>query len=349
MRVDFTIRKFLIHFFSWFGLFTLFCAISAINSNYGILFWMDSTYYSYIISIPSAYLVVYYLFPHFLYRRQFFLFILLFIVVIIAAILGTRAIYFFIVLPLKWPDALEKTTFWSFSYLSVFSTEFVIIGLLAFIELTRKWMTEQKEKNRVEKEKLSDELKLIKSQLSPHFLFNTLNNIDSLIYQDQKKASGAVVKLSDLLRYVLYEASQEQVELKDELDFIANLLELQRLRIENNNDIVFTVKGNVENIKIAPMLLIPLIENMFKHGSQIGKSPLFVIDVKLSDNTFYFFCKNYLREDKNIDNRSGIGLKNVKKQLELLYKDKYSFEIVKTDKEFKIDLIIDLGQSKMIH
>lgn len=321
----------------------LFCVINSINSNYGLLFWMDNTYYSYIVSIPAAYLVVYYLFPGFLYKRKVFLFILLLVLTLIASVLLTRVIYFFIILSAKWPEALKNSTFWGFSYLNGFSAKFVIIGLLAFVELTRKWMAEQKEKNRLEKEKLSDELKLIKSQLSPHFLFNTLNNIDSLIYQDQKKASSAVVKLSDLLRYVLYDASQEQVKLKDEIDFISNLLDLQRLRIENKNDIVFTVNGIVNDIKIAPMLLIPLIENMFKHGSQIGTSPLFVIDIQISENRFHLFCKNYLREDKNIDNRSGIGLQNVRKQLELLYKDKYDFEINNTEKEFKVNLTIELG------
>jgi len=269
-------------------------------------------------------------------------FVLLLVVVFIASVLISRLNYYFIILPRKWPEALENTTFWGFSYLSGFSAQFVIIGLLAFVELTRKWMAEQKEKNQLEKEKLSDEIKLIKSQLSPHFLFNTLNNIDSLIYKDQKKASGAVVKLSKLLRYVLYETSQQHVKLNDELNFISNLLELQRLRIENSSDIVFDINGNADHKKIAPMLLIPLIENMFKHGSQIGKSPLFEINVKVSDNNFHFFCKNYIRSDKNIDNLSGIGLKNVRKQLELLYKNRYSFEIDKTENEFKIDLIIEL-------
>ena len=342
MKAGFSHKKILVHLFSWFGLYFLFCTINAINSDYGLLYFMDSTYYNYIVIIPSTYLVVYYLFPRFLYRKRILQFIVLLIAILIAAVLCNRLICFYVMLPLKWPELIEETTFWGFSFLSGFSANFVLIGLFAFVELSGKWMAEQKEKNRLEKEKLSDELKLIKSQLSPHFLFNTLNNIDSLIYQDQKKASGAVVKLSDLLRYVLYEASQEQVKLKDELDFIANLLELQRLRIENNDDIVFNIIGNVNDINIAPMLLIPLIENMFKHGSQIGESPLFVIDIQLSDNRFRLNCKNYIREVKNIDNRSGIGLQNVRKQLELLYKDKYNFEINKTEKEFKVNLTIEL-------
>lgn len=342
MGGNFTFRKFLIHLFSWLALYLFTCSVNTINSNYGLLFWINNLYYSYFISIPAAYLVVYYLFPRFLYKKKFFLFVLYLLIVLVVSIILTRIVYYYIVLPVKWPEALEKTKFWGFSYLDGFSAKFVVIGLLAFVELTRKWVNEQKEKHRLEKEKLADELKLIKSQLSPHFLFNTLNNIDSLIYQDQKKASGAVVKLSDLLRYVLYDASQEQVSLKDEIDFISNLLDLQRLRISNNEDIVFNVTGNVSNLKIAPMLLIPLVENMFKHGSQMGESPLFVINIEVSNNRFHFFCKNYQREDQNIDNRSGIGLQNVRKQLELLYKDRYSFDIDKTNKEFKIDLFIDL-------
>ena len=342
MKADFTFRKFFIHFFSWVGVYLLFCSINAINSNYGFLFWMSNTYYNYIISVPAAYFVVYFLFPRFLYTKKYFLFVLLLFIVFIAAILTSRLNYFYIILPAKWPEALEKTTFWGFSYLSGFSAQFVIFGLLAFVELTRKWMAEQKEKNLLEKEKLSNELKFIKSQLSPHFLFNTLNNIDSLIYNDPKKASGAVVKLSELLRYVLYETSQEYVKLKDELEFISNLLDLQRLRIDNSTDIVFDIFGDVKQKKIAPMLLIPLIENMFKHGSQIGESPLFEITVNMRENVFHFFCKNNLRNDRNIDNLSGLGLKSVRKQLELLYIGKHSFEITKTEREFIIDLTIEL-------
>lgn len=301
---------------------------------------MNNLYYSYFVSIPAAYLVVYYLFPKFLYTKRFLLFVVFLIAVFTVSIIATRLIYVYIVLPVKWPEAVAKTKFWGFSILDGFSAKFFLIGLLAFVELTRKWVFEQKEKNRLEKEKLANELKLIKSQLSPHFLFNTLNNIDSLIYQDQKKASNAVVKLSELLRYVLYEATSEEVKLKDEIDFISNLLDLQRLRITRGEDIVFSVQGEVGEIRITPMLLIPIIENMFKHGSQQGSSPLFEININVTGTGIHLFCKNYLREEKNIDKQSGIGLKNVRKQLELMYKDRHTFEINKSEKEFIVELTI---------
>ena len=348
MRLKLSINAILIHLFWWLILFLFFCGVNSINTNYGMLFWMSNTYYTYVIAIPTAYFVVFFLFPKLLFKKKFIQFSVFFIFSLFAAILITRVLYFYIILPIKWPEALLNTTFWGFSILNGASSKFLIIGILAIVELIKKWLKEQKEKKEIEKDKLSNELKLIKSQLSPHFLFNTLNNIDSLIYQDPKRASGAVVKLSELLRYVLYEASEDRVKLIDELNFISNILDLQKLRIESNDDIVFTIEGEARDKTIAPMLLTPLIENMFKHGSQIGETPLFFISVKISENRLFFYCKNYLREKKNIDLQSGIGLKNVKKQLDLLYKDNYTFETEETDKEFFVKLKIELSSPMII-
>jgi sensor histidine kinase YesM len=351
MKRKLSVKNILFHVFFWLGLYLFSCSVNAINTTYGILFWMNNLYYSYFVSIPAAYFVVYYLFPQFLYKKRFPLFVILLVLVFTISIILTRLIYVYIVIPVKWPEAIEKTKFWGFSILDGFSAKFFIIGLLAFVELTRKWVYEQKEKSRLEKEKLENELKFIKSQLSPHFLFNTLNNIDALIYQDQKKASDAVVKLSELLRYVLYDADTREVRLKDEINFVSNLLELQKLRISDKEDIVFKVSGDIDNIYITPMLIIPLIENMFKHGSQKGDSPLFLISITVLEAKIRLYCKNYVREDRNFDNQSGIGLINVKKQLELMYKNNYTFDITQTEKEFIVELVIDkkvnLNKSKL--
>ena len=244
-------------------------------------------------------------------------------------------------------DALESTKFWRFSYLNGFSSQFVIIGLLAFVELTGKWVKEQREKRQLKTEKLTNELKLLKSQLSPHFLFNTLNNIDALIFQDQKLASVTVVKLSELLRYMLYDAALYKVKLSDEVEFIRNLLELQKLRLINKDDIDFRVEGNFERHEIAPMLLIPFVENMFKHGSQKGRSPLFSISIIVAQNSLLLNCKNHIRETKNIDSRSGIGLHNVKKRLELLYENNFSIQIINENNDFEIKLEIQLNALKI--
>jgi len=337
-----------IHIIAWLAVYVLFCFVNSINTNYGILFWMDNVYYSFLVNVATAYFVVYFLIQGYLYKKKYLHFALLFLITVVLSIILTRVIYYFIVLPVKWPQALEQSTFWGFSWLNGFTSLFLITGLLAVVEMTRKWVKEQQEKSLLKSENLTNELKLLRSQLSPHFLFNTLNNIDSLIYQDHKKASAAVVKLSDLLRYMLYEAPEDKVELTDEVEFLNSLLDLQRLRLVDENDIAFDVEGDLECCQIAPMLLIPFIENMFKHGSQKGDSPLFRILLKVTEKKLELHCLNYIREVKNIDKRSGIGLENVKKRLDLLYGDHYELDISKQNNDFEILLKIDLSKLKTI-
>jgi len=341
------ISTILIHLVSWLALYALFCFVNSINTNYSFVFWLDNIYYSFLVNVATAYFVVYFLFPRFLYRKKFISFVLLFLPTLVVSIFVTRLIYFYIVLPLKWPDALANTTFFGFSYLNGFSSQFVIIGLLSIVELTRKWVREQSEKNKLKTENLANELKLLKSQLSPHFLFNTLNNIDSLIYKDQKRASGAVVKLSELLRYMLYDANLNRVKLKDEIDFINSILELQKLRLIDEKDVSFIIDGNLENQFIAPMLLTPFIENMFKHGSLKGNSPLFQISIKVEGQKLKLYCKNHIRDSRNMDERSGIGLKNVLKRLGMLYGGNgFKLKIVDEQKEFEVFLELQLDQLK---
>nr|NQU91873.1 histidine kinase [Bacteroidota bacterium] len=348
MKSKIRVQTILIHFAAWLMVYVLFCFVNSINTNYGILFWMDNIYYSFLTNVATAYFVVYFLIHGYLYKKKYLLFAILFLLTAVLSIILTRMVYYFVVLPVKWPAALEQTTFWGFSWLNGFTSLFLITGLLSFVELTRKWVREQREKSQLKTENLTNELKLLRSQLSPHFLFNTLNNIDSLIYQDHKKASAAVVKLSDLLRYMLYEAPEDKVDLKDEVEFLHSLLDLQRLRLVDENDIEFDVEGELDCCQIAPMLLVPFIENMFKHGSQKGDSPLFIISLKVAENRLELDCKNHIREVKNIDKRSGIGLENVKKRLDLLYGNNYDLMISNDRSIFEIHLKIDLDKLKTI-
>ena len=136
----------------------------------------------------------------------------------------------------------------------------------SFFRVIINWFTTMNQKAELDKQKLAVELDLLKSKLNPHFLFNTLNNIDSLIHQNPEEASAALIRLSEMMRYLTYETSSEVVELEKEVEYIRNFIELYRIRIKSPDDIRFEVKGDL-NVMISPALFVPLIENAFKFAS----------------------------------------------------------------------------------
>lgn len=190
----------------------------------------------------------------------------------------------------------------------------------------------------MEKEKLESELKMLRNQVNPHFLFNTLNNIHTLVYKKSDKASDAIMKLSGLMRYMLYETNSEIVLLEKELEYLKNYVELQRLRFTNPNQVNFTVEGDSSNKTIAPLLLVPFIENAFKHGLSAGNTSSIDIRINISESVLTFYCSNGFKSGADPDIHSGIGLNNVEKRLNLLYNNRHSLKINKLDNRFEVNL-----------
>jgi two-component system, LytTR family, sensor kinase len=195
-----------------------------------------------------------------------------------------------------------------------------------FLKMIEDFFKNEKVKNELLTEKLNAEQAFLKSQLNPHFLFNTLNNIYSLTLTQSPKAPEAVLKLSELMRYMLYESNVEKVNLETEVKYLKNFIELQKFRYSGQTFIDFQVAGDLASQKIAPLLLISFVENAFKHGevSLINK-PL-TISFLLNQNNLNFVVKNY-KKDQNKDEIGGVGLDNVKRRLNLLYPNQYSLEV----------------------
>ena len=197
----------------------------------------------------------------------------------------------------------------------------------SFFGVIINWFKTMNQKAELDKQKLAIELELIKSKLNPHFLFNTLNNIDSLIHQNPDEASSALIRLSEMMRYLTYETVSDVVELKREIDYIENFIELNKIRIKSRDDIRFEVTGD-QNIMIPPAIFIPLVENAFKFASFRSKKPC--IDIKLASDkgTVVFDITNY-HESNNTkpEKDSGSGLINLRKRLELTYPDNYQLII----------------------
>jgi two-component system LytT family sensor kinase len=212
----------------------------------------------------------------------------------------------------------------------------------SFFSVIINWFTTMNQKAELDKQKLAVELDLLKSKLNPHFLFNTLNNIDSLILNNQEEASAALIRLSDMMRYLTYETSSEFVQLEKEVEYLENFIELQRIRIKSPGDIFFEVTGD-QSVTISPALFVPLIENCFKFAAYKSQKPS--VDIRLSSqkgiieldiSNFY----DNLSKPKETSH-SGFGLINLRKRLDLIYPGKNTFLTEQNDFLYRVKLTID--------
>lgn len=210
------------------------------------------------------------------------------------------------------------------------------------------WFEELKLREALAAKNHEIELTLVKSQLDPHFLFNTINNIDVLILKDADKASSYLNKLSDIMRFMLYETKGDEILLSRELEYIEKYIELQRIRTSNKNYIQLKVFGTADDGLIAPMLFIPFIENAVKHttNKKIDKAISIQIDIKKEVITFN--CKNKLEQHrKSAKKEGGLGNELMQKRLKLLYKDQFDLKINKTEGQYEVILKIFDGKKKL--
>ena len=214
-----------------------------------------------------------------------------------------------------------------------------VLGVVVYLALD--WFFKFKRQKELETQNKEIELELLRSQINPHFLFNTLNNINSFVYDEPDKTSFAIIKLSEIMRYMLYETKTETVFLDKEIQYITNYLELQKLRLQKKEYINFKIFGDPSGKKIAPMLFIPFVENAFKHGKKNIENGT-IVELKINDDKIEFRCENYLRKlnKTEVNMSSGVGLKNIKRRLELLYPKNHKLVIEKNEEKFKVNLSI---------
>lgn len=192
-----------------------------------------------------------------------------------------------------------------------------------------------------EQQKLISELSYLKAQINPHFLFNTLNSLYALAVKKSDRAPEAILKLSSIMRYVITEANDEQVSLDKEISYLDAYVELEKLRLTDKVSLTYSVEGDLSGKRISPMLLIPLVENVFKHGVSTSETSRIEINIRVEQNILSLKTKNQkLRHDKSGD--TGLGISNVKKRLDLLYAGKYELTINEQEKDFTVNLVLAL-------
>ncbi|MBK7626970.1 MAG: histidine kinase [Bacteroidales bacterium] len=226
----------------------------------------------------------------------------------------------------------------------VFTSMFLVFFSVGLRVLERHSDIEKWQKE-LEKEKLNSELAFLKNQISPHFFFNTLNNIYSLISINQDDSQKAVLKLSKLMRYLLYESEQGNTKLSNEIEFMNNYIDLMKLRMSEKINLSISFPEGYEDKSIPPLLFIPFIENAFKHGISYREKSFIDISMTTNHDSISFRCINSItksREDSE-SGHSGIGLENVSKRLNLLFPGSHDLKINKSDAEFEILLQIKIA------
>lgn len=221
-----------------------------------------------------------------------------------------------------------------------YSISFTLLAVL--IKFMIDWFRTQKQKTELLARTKTSELALLRSQINPHFLFNTLNNLYSLVYKKSDEAPSMLMKLSDIMRYMLYDSNSEKVMLEKEIEYLESFIELNELRLKEGKFVAFGAGGELNNKMIPPMLLVPLVENAFKHGRKNYKLPGITIRLEVSGNRLDFDIRNYIPAPTiiNKDPQGGIGMENVRKRLDMIYPGDYTLDVDRSAEEYHVHLTI---------
>jgi sensor histidine kinase YesM len=298
----------------------------------------------FITQAPLVYVHLYWIVPKFLNRSKLLLYLLLTgIMVLFSSWCNFHLLQY---LPVNtMPETMQNFILrisWNYNLLE----NLIVVILTYALKYTLIAFLTQNELLQLQKEKLQLELRSLKAQVHPHFLFNTLNNLYSLTLKNSESAGEMVLKLSDIMRYVLYEANEDQVSLEKEISFIRNYIELQKIRYNERYKIEFQAEGDLSNYQVAPLLFIDFVENAFKHGLDKRFTDGFVhVDFLLNKNYLHFTVINSVgqSDEANQKKNSGIGLQNVRRRLELIYPDKFELNITHNTENYKVHLKLQIA------
>ncbi|WP_165585803.1 sensor histidine kinase [Pedobacter nototheniae] len=224
--------------------------------------------------------------------------------------------------------------------IQVFISGFFLVSS-CIIKFTIDWFNSERIKRNLESEGREMELQFLKSQLNPHFLFNSLNNIYSLAYQKSDKTADAIMKLSEIMRYMIYESNTPTVSLSKEVDYLKSYIELQKIRFKDGAYVEMNLNGEIDDQKIVPLMLISFVENAFKHGVVNDPEEPIKINIIANQKILHFSVINK-KNQQNKDAQGGVGLTNVERRLQLIYPDRYKLNVVNSATHYNCELMIDI-------
>ncbi|SEI38712.1 Histidine kinase [Dyadobacter sp. SG02] len=231
----------------------------------------------------------------------------------------------------------------------LFMIMLLVMVISTSLAMARRWQADAQTRERIEKQHIASELSFLKAQINPHFFFNTLNNIYSLTYSDIPVSREAILKLSRMMRYVLYDTLGDSVPLKQELSFLKDYIALMGLRLHECTTLEFNEPAPDKDYWIAPMLLLPFVENAFKHGSSTMQHSRIVVELEVGEGSLSLRVFNHIAHEKDgyqLD-QGGIGLANTRKRLDLLYEDRHTLVISEEEKTYEVLLTLQLDREKV--
>ena len=336
------------HLLFWVAVWLFYVFFFSYNSTHTNYILALSTYLIPITAI-ATYTMVYRFIPKYLSVKKYLQFG---IYTFISILFATFCILLFLMVSISFIPEFKSTDLppMGRNYVFIVLLVYLIVALVSFANLWKRNSQITLENSTLQKELVNakfqakkQELNYLKSQIHPHFLFNTLNTIYGLALQKSEDTPDVILKLSNLLDYILYQTSKPDVSLTDELKHIDDYIALERIRFKDTLDIEFTKEITDKEIRIAPMLLLPFIENAFKHGSIFNDKLKVILHILVTENELSFNIKNTY---KPCDSIEGLGLKNIKERLELLYPNNYELQIESTSKWFEVQLRILLVKQK---
>jgi len=327
------------HVFFWLSIISVFLLLAQDEMRLGsegifVVFFLYPA-----INISLFYLNYLVYIPKFLDKKKYTAYAIIIVITLILFGLGKYGIGL-LFKPYVLVRMHETIGFWQYFVSTIFAS-LMFIFLSTVLKFTTDWFLNERIQRDLENQRLNAELSFLKSQINPHFLFNSLNSIYSLAYQRSETTPDAILKLSEIMRYMLYECNDNEVSLEKELQYLQNYIDLQKIRFGKNAYIDFKINGKVDGQQIVPLLLIAFIENAFKHGVANDPRSAIRLLIEVDESHLYFFIQNR-KHNSNKDNLGGIGLINVKRRLDLLYPGKYKLDIIDGKETYTCELTLDL-------
>ena len=331
------------HILFWFGYFTF----NVVRwGSYFDDYWysIKSNLVEFPLHILIVYFNIYFLIPKFILKKKYKQYVLmLFISLGILYVVRTGLIYLLVTENI-WPEAEGNQQAFTFNHIvAVVLGELYVVALATVIKLMVDWVYERKRYENLQELQLETELEFLKTQIQPHFFFNTLNNLYALTLEKSKNAPEVVLKLSEMMEYILYEAKEPKIRLFNEIRCVHNYIDLEKLRYGNSVEIKTDIIGDVESYSVPPLLFLPFIENCFKHGTRDNNHMLVQIEFKkLTDKQLLFTVKNNYNQFSNKVKEHGIGNKNVERRLQLLFGSDYILNVNSDNQNFIVEMTIPL-------
>jgi hypothetical protein len=292
-----------------------------------------------------TYFTLYFLLPRFLLAGRYWSFFLWFVLSSFIAGIAQRFVAFNIDYPLYYPQALQDPFFYFPKIVKMFVGIYPVAFFAVAIKLLKYWYANKQAQQILTQERLQAELKFLKTQIHPHFLFNTLNNLYALTLKKSDKAPETVLKLSELINYMLYECASDEVPLSKEIKFIRNYIDIEKMRYGEKLDVDIRITGEASDRKIAPLILLPFVENCFKHGASEDLQQSWVkLTVDVQPHVIIVKVENN-KASNGPSKKEGIGIQNVKRRLDLLYPKAHELKIFNGEETFLVVLTIRLTEN----